>query len=124
MANLSTRPLVLRRPAHLCCRPRKRETQAGVHGFPLARSDRAFAARVSLALGPTLPPVLPTRGRQARRLSDSRAALFRKRGVARRRGSALNRIAIPIHLSNSTCFFVPAARFCARVLKLSLRYPD
>src|SRR5947207_564350 len=27
-------------------------------------------------------------------------------------------------MSNSTCFFVPAARFCARVLKLWLRYPD
>src|SRR5262249_44631829 len=28
-----------------------------------------------------------------------------------------------IHLSNSTRFFVPAARFCARVLKLGLRAP-
>src|SRR5437016_13067936 len=105
MANLSTRPLVLRRPAHLCCRPRKRETQAGVHGFPLARNDRAFAARVSLALGPTLPLVLPTRGRQARRLSASPSALFRKRGVARRRGSALNRIRHSSSLVKQPCSF-------------------
>src|SRR5207244_6257597 len=31
---------------------------------------------------------------------------------------------IRIHLSNSTCFFVPAAHFCARVLLSLLRAPE
>jgi len=31
---------------------------------------------------------------------------------------------IPIHLSNSTCFFVPAAHFCARVLLFCFAHPN
>src|SRR5262249_59039776 len=44
-------------------------------------------------------------------------------GDARRSRLAASRVRSLIHLSNSTRFFVPAARFCARVLKLGLRAP-
>src|SRR5262249_19153588 len=58
------------------------------------------------------------------RMSSKCTALHGARCIASGTRNSPGRVRNPIHLSNSTRFFVPAARFCARVLLFGFAHPD